>query len=596
MIYVISKSTCGSYNVRDIQCNANWDCCPYSDYALIPDNLVDGILATKGYCDITLNSDGTQVVSFNARTIPTVPEECCAEDQAATTPKTVSGSYISVKDSGDAPFMGLKLYGKTTQTTYSGKNLFPYPYNLSKESLHGVTFTDNRDGTITANGTSTEEVNYLLTPYTARLSLEPGTYVLSGCPAGGGGASYSINISGSALESNVNSWDEGNGLTFTVVDNSSTISVSIRLVHNKTYNNLTFKPMIRKASVTDGTWEPYTGGIASPNPNYPQPLESVGDSGSVTISIGKSVDDTECQTLTMQTPNGLAAIPVWWAGNYTDENGQQWIRDEIDFVRGVRIQRVGRGTVGIVGTVELNGLVGGIFGLPNKMAGNNIGSLCDRAVFNTSYTENTYYENSANLVVMGSATDTQESLAEKFNGATILYALATPIETPLSAEELAQYASLHTHKPNTTIFNNGGANMDVRYCTPNTAVPMNLGRTESVLTTDEHGCVTAMPIPEMQFGVEYLTTERYEGKQVYCRRMNLGAVTTGGGYFEIDNSWNILHWDAQCKEHSLPCQYYDSDTNGYICTLGVGRGRIYFNAGSWFDGYNLYITLWYVKE
>lgn len=77
MIYVISKSTFGNYDVRDIQCNANWDCCPYSDYALIPDNLVEGILATHGYCDITLNADGTEVTGFTARSIPPVPEECC---------------------------------------------------------------------------------------------------------------------------------------------------------------------------------------------------------------------------------------------------------------------------------------------------------------------------------------------------------------------------------------------------------------------------------------------------------------------------------------------------------------------------------------
>ena len=76
MIYVISKATFGSYNVRDIQFNANWDICPYSDYAVIPDNLVEDILATQGYCDITLNAAGSEVVSFTARTIPDVPEEC----------------------------------------------------------------------------------------------------------------------------------------------------------------------------------------------------------------------------------------------------------------------------------------------------------------------------------------------------------------------------------------------------------------------------------------------------------------------------------------------------------------------------------------
>ena len=76
MIYVISKATFGSYNVRDIQCNANWCSCPYSDYALIPDSMVEGILATQGYCDITLNSAGTEVTAFTARAIPSVPEEC----------------------------------------------------------------------------------------------------------------------------------------------------------------------------------------------------------------------------------------------------------------------------------------------------------------------------------------------------------------------------------------------------------------------------------------------------------------------------------------------------------------------------------------
>ena len=42
-------------------------------------------------------------------------------------------------------------------------------------------------------------------------------------------------------------------------------------------------------------------------------------------------------------------------------------------------------------------------------------------------------------------------------------ALATPIETPLSAEELAAYAALHTNYPNTTLLNDGVAGMEVNY-------------------------------------------------------------------------------------------------------------------------------------
>ena len=46
------------------------------------------------------------------------------------------------------------------------------------------------------------------------------------------------------------------------------------------------------------------------------------------------------QLLTLQTPNGLPGIPVTSGGNYTDPTGQQWICDEVDLERGVKVQRV----------------------------------------------------------------------------------------------------------------------------------------------------------------------------------------------------------------------------------------------------------------
>lgn len=46
------------------------------------------------------------------------------------------------------------------------------------------------------------------------------------------------------------------------------------------------------------------------------------------------------QLLTLPTPNGLPGIPVTSGGNYTDENGQQWVCDEVDLERGVKVQRV----------------------------------------------------------------------------------------------------------------------------------------------------------------------------------------------------------------------------------------------------------------
>jgi len=46
------------------------------------------------------------------------------------------------------------------------------------------------------------------------------------------------------------------------------------------------------------------------------------------------------QLLTLPTPNGLPGIPVTSGGNYTDQSGQQWVCDEVDLERGVKVQRI----------------------------------------------------------------------------------------------------------------------------------------------------------------------------------------------------------------------------------------------------------------
>lgn len=46
------------------------------------------------------------------------------------------------------------------------------------------------------------------------------------------------------------------------------------------------------------------------------------------------------QLFTLPTPNGLPGIPVTSGGNYTDQSGQQWVCDEVDLERGVKVQRV----------------------------------------------------------------------------------------------------------------------------------------------------------------------------------------------------------------------------------------------------------------
>lgn len=59
------------------------------------------------------------------------------------------------------------------------------------------------------------------------------------------------------------------------------------------------------------------------------------------------------QLLTLPTPNGLSGIPVTSGGNYTDPSGQQWVCDEVDLERGVRVQRIDK--TALDGTKPLTG-------------------------------------------------------------------------------------------------------------------------------------------------------------------------------------------------------------------------------------------------
>ena len=200
---------------------------------------------------------------------------------------TASGEIISLPDSTEAPFRDMKIYGKTTQFTTTGKNKLPYPYTNTTITSKGITFTDNGDGTITCNGTAEETVFFRLRDLTDGFMVSAGEYTLSGCPSGGSNSTfhlYCVNKSQSAMLLN----DAGNGATATLASDEI-YGFYIKISNGQTVSNLTFKPMLRPVG-TDAPWEPYTGGIPSPNPNYPQELVSVGDSGSTTEYVmGKNL-------------------------------------------------------------------------------------------------------------------------------------------------------------------------------------------------------------------------------------------------------------------------------------------------------------------
>ena len=114
------------------------------------------------------------------------------------------------------------------------KNLYDIS-SFAGYSDYGMTLTNNGDGTITANGTvSIAFIGVNLTP----LTLDAGTYVLSGCPSGGGNNSYMLQINSPSYVEDI-----GDGAVFTLTS-SATITVRIRITQTSTSITKMFKPMI----------------------------------------------------------------------------------------------------------------------------------------------------------------------------------------------------------------------------------------------------------------------------------------------------------------------------------------------------------------
>lgn len=182
--------------------------------------------------------------------------------------KTVTGKEILIEDGENNKGLEIKVKGSTSQATRSGKNLLDNTA-ITKIS-NGITFTVNSDGTVLADGTNDTTANSSL--IINRYELSPGTYVLNGCPSGGAINTYRLAIQETGSYSVLGSIDIGNGSGEFTIDTTTTVQIAIFIQKGLTINKLLFKPMLRKATIADDTYEQYG---ASPSSDYPAKIENV---------------------------------------------------------------------------------------------------------------------------------------------------------------------------------------------------------------------------------------------------------------------------------------------------------------------------------
>lgn len=210
-------------------------------------------------------------------------------------------SDITINGTAKAPFQDVKMYGDTFQQTYTGKNL-----------IDGIFRQGNKQDLTTTNrifSTQNLPVESGVT-YTISTSLDTNIY------------KYAINIATAPFPQpteNVpydSGWLTSGTFSFTPSTNGY---LGIIVAHSNGTTNLTpsdisgVKWQLEKSS-SASSYEPYVGGQPSPNPDYPQPIQTV--TGVQTVSINGT-----------DYPINLGSIELCKIGTYQDyiwKDGESW--------------------------------------------------------------------------------------------------------------------------------------------------------------------------------------------------------------------------------------------------------------------------------
>ena len=335
------------------------------------------------------------------------------------------GSPVPIVSAGD---------GGNIEVLVTGKNLLDIS-KMPQQSTNGITFSLENGG-IKISGTATADANSPI--FTFRLPA--GTYISNMNKASFpwlSSVSYVVERDGSKL------W-LGATAAFTVLDKDIGKYFYFVVKDGETVNEIIYPQLEVGSTVTP--YEPY-----------------------------------KSQSLTISTPNGLPGIPVDSGGNYTDAEGQQWVCDEVnDSKRVHRIEQIefdGSPDESWQIAFNENAQRNFFYIALKKMAlrnstGNNVLICSSYKYYQYGYNDpganNTACFQSNNLTFVcttssfTSIDEWRQFLTE--NAMTIIYAIANPIETPLSEEEIAAYKALHTYDGTTVISTNEDiAGLKVKY-------------------------------------------------------------------------------------------------------------------------------------
>lgn len=211
--------------------------------------------------------------------------------EKAHTTQTATGNPITATITDEAGKMeSFQLDGGTFQQTYTGKNLI----KIGSISQSGIVANANEQtGEITYSGTSTSGTGWvwLSDSGTVTPTMKAGTYTFSIDKA----LTYALGIRTYRQDG---TYPTGIGQGISAGNTSTTFTIDFdvyrfvllaNIGNEVTVSTTTIKPQIELGSEVT-SFEPYVGGIPSPNPQYPQDVRTVTGEQTVTVT-GKNLFD-----------------------------------------------------------------------------------------------------------------------------------------------------------------------------------------------------------------------------------------------------------------------------------------------------------------
>lgn len=257
---------------------------------------------------------------------------------------TVKGTEVTVNDTYINNQTKFNIDGNSYQKTTEGYNLFK---DIPTQTKRGITLTNNGDGTYTLNGTSTANTSFYIT----NIGYSAGTYA------------FSLNNHTTMSEANYVQLETSSGnkiLDFSIVDNKAIFecddinALSIVCAANVTFDNFTFAPMLELGNEYHNV-EKYTGGIPSPNPDYPQEITNVGGYDNLfdknNIISGSYVSDSNGAFVSNSTSKRTDYIEIQANSYYyiysdkTSGNWGAWYDKDKKFISGITLGGKKEGTV-----------------------------------------------------------------------------------------------------------------------------------------------------------------------------------------------------------------------------------------------------------